>query len=60
MKGGITYFLSKVSCISFVGSDANCEIFVPLPYFVVAEHALSYQNTARNSRLIFMSIIMKP
>ena len=60
MKGGITYFLGKVSSISFVGSDVNCEIIVLLPCFVIAEYALSYQNTARNSRLTFMPIMMKP
>jgi hypothetical protein len=48
MKGGITYFLGKVSSISFVDSDVNCEIFVLLPRFVIAEYALSYQNTAWN------------
>ena len=60
MKGGTTYFLRKVSSISFVDSDVSCEIFVLLPCFVVAEYVLSYQNTARNSRLTFMSLMMIP
>jgi len=34
--------------------------FMLSPRFVIAEYALSYQNTTRNSRLTFMSIIMKP
>ena len=60
MKGGITYFLGKVSSISFVGSDVSYEIFVLSPCFVVAEYVLSYQNTTRNNRLMYMSLIIKP
>jgi len=60
MKGGITCFLGKVSSIGFVGSDVRCRIFVLLPCFIVAEYVLSYQNTARNNRLMYMSLIIKP
>ena len=56
-KRDITGFLSKVSSISFVGSDASYRIFMLSPSFVVAEYALSYQNTARNSGFTFMSRI---
>ena len=45
-------FPLHVDCLMLM----TAEFFVLLSCFIIAEYALSYQNTSRNSYLTFMSI----
>jgi hypothetical protein len=45
---GVLGFLDKASSKSLIGSDVNNKLFMLSPRFVIAEYALSYQNTAWN------------